>query len=60
MTAALARYRPVLLPGLALLALLVLAFGASFIAPYDPVQMDIAGRLKPPSAEHWLGQDDKG
>ena len=55
-----ARYRPVLLPGAALLCLLVLAYGAWWIAPYDPVVMDIAGRLRPPSAEHWLGQDEYG
>ncbi|MCB9945747.1 MAG: dipeptide/oligopeptide/nickel ABC transporter permease/ATP-binding protein [Geminicoccaceae bacterium] len=49
-----------LLPGLSLLALLVLAYGAPWIAPHDPIAMDVAGRLKPPSADHWLGQDEYG
>ncbi len=57
---ALDRYRPVALPGLALLVLLILAYGAEWIAPYDPVVMDIAGRLRPPSLDHWLGQDEYG
>ena len=55
-----ARYRPVLIPGLALIGLLILAFGAPLIAPFDPTEMNIIGRNKPPSAEHWLGQDNFG
>ena len=55
-----ARARPVLIPGIALAVLLVLAFGAPWIAPYDPTAMDVIGRNKPPSAEHWLGQDNFG
>ncbi|MEL6236545.1 MAG: D,D-dipeptide ABC transporter permease, partial [Pseudomonadota bacterium] len=55
-----ARYRPVILPGLALTTLLVLAYGAAWLAPHDPVAMNIVGRLKPPSAEYWLGQDSYG
>ena len=54
------RYRPVLLPGAALLLLLILAYGAEWIAPYDPIVMDIAGRLQAPSLSHWLGQDEYG
>ncbi len=54
------RLRPVLIPGTALLVLLVLAYGADWLAPYDPVTMDIAGRLSPPTAAHWLGQDEYG
>ena len=57
---ALDRYRPVLLPGAALLLLLILAYGAEWIAPYDPIIMDIAGRLQAPSLSHWLGQDEYG
>ena len=60
MTGVLRRYRPVILPGFALATVLVLAYGANFIAPYDPTVMDIAGRLKPPSEAHWLGQDEYG
>jgi ABC-type dipeptide/oligopeptide/nickel transport system permease subunit len=54
------RHLSVLVPGLALLVLLALAYGAPLLAPYDPVAMDIAGRLKPSSAAHWLGQDEYG
>ncbi len=54
------RHLSVLVPGLALLVLLALAYGAPLLAPYDPVEMDIAGRLKPLSAAHWLGQDEYG
>ena len=57
---ALDRYRPILLPGTALLLLLILAYGAEWIAPYDPIVMDIAGRLQAPSLSHWLGQDEYG
>ena len=57
---ALDRYRPVVLPGAGLLVMLILAYGAHWIAPYDPIIMDIAGRLRSPSPEHWLGQDEYG
>ena len=54
------RYRPALIPGLALAVLLIAAFGAPLFAPYDPTVMDIIGRNNPPSANHWLGQDNFG
>lgn len=54
------RYVSLALPGLGLALLIFAAYGAPFLAPYDPVVMDIAGRLKPPSAEYWLGQDEYG
>lgn len=55
-----ARLRPVLIPGIALIALLILAFGAPLLAPFDPTSMNVIGRNKPPSMEHWLGQDNFG
>ncbi len=55
-----ARIRPILPPGIALAVLLILAFGAPLLAPYDPTAMNVAGRNKPISAEHWLGQDNFG
>ncbi|WP_371229459.1 ABC transporter permease [Roseovarius sp. 2305UL8-3] len=33
---------------------------ADFIAPYDPVKIDIRAKLQGPSAEHWLGTDQLG
>jgi peptide/nickel transport system permease protein len=47
--------------GLALLALIVLiAALAPWLAPYDPLEQNIAARLEPPSAEYWLGTDSYG
>lgn len=46
--------------GLVLLALLILvALLAPLIAP-DPISQNIAQRLQPPSAAHWLGTDQLG
>jgi len=42
-----------LIVGLMALAALL----APLIAPYDPLDQNIMDRLKPPSAEHWLGTD---
>jgi peptide/nickel transport system permease protein len=33
---------------------------APVLAPYDPLDIDPAQRLRPPSARHWLGTDDLG
>jgi peptide/nickel transport system permease protein len=33
---------------------------AEVIAPYGPLQQDLARTLEPPSAEHWLGTDALG
>ncbi|MBO1076214.1 nickel ABC transporter permease subunit NikC (plasmid) [Roseomonas marmotae] len=47
--------------GLALLALLVCAaLLAPWIVPFDPAETDLARRLMPPSATHWLGTDHLG
>lgn len=47
--------------GLFLLALIVgMAVLAPLIAPYDPVQQHIIHRLRPPSAQFWLGTDTFG
>ena len=37
-----------------------LAIFADVIAPYSPYQQNITESLNPPSAQHWLGQDDLG
>jgi len=39
---------------------ILIALLAPLIAPYDPYQIDLANKLKTPSAEHWMGTDDKG
>lgn len=42
-----------------LVAVLTATF-APLIAPYNPMQQNLAETLKGPSAEHWFGQDDLG
>jgi len=41
-------------------AWLALAAAAPALAPYEPLEQDIAGRLAPPTAGHWLGTDALG
>jgi peptide/nickel transport system permease protein len=43
-----------------LLILVVLALGAGWINPYDPLKQDLIHALQGPSARHWLGTDDLG
>jgi peptide/nickel transport system permease protein len=52
---------PLNLVALALIAVLAAcALLAPVLAPYDPLALDLAVRLKPPSPEHWLGTDSLG
>jgi peptide/nickel transport system permease protein len=47
--------------GLICLVLICLAVAlAPWIAPYDPVQIKLSAKLKPPSFEHWMGTDHFG
>lgn len=56
----------VLLSAMSLIALIVVALGADWIAPYDYQAIDLRGRLAPPfwaeggSLKHFLGTDDLG
>jgi peptide/nickel transport system permease protein len=43
-----------------LLLLVVMAMFAPWLAPKDPLQQDIAMRLRPPGPGHWLGTDNLG
>jgi len=43
-----------------LVLLAVAALAAPWIAPYDPVRLDLTAVLMPPSLEHWAGTDDLG
>ncbi|HYY54345.1 MAG TPA: ABC transporter permease [Candidatus Dormibacteraeota bacterium] len=55
------RRNPRIVIGGALVTLLLLvALAAPFVAPYDPVEVDVSRSLLPPSPEHWLGTDDLG
>jgi peptide/nickel transport system permease protein len=43
-----------------LLLLVIIAVFAPWLAPKDPLQQDIAVRLRPPGPGHWLGTDNLG
>jgi peptide/nickel transport system permease protein len=52
---------PLATVGLLLVALFVImGLFAPLVAPYDPAQINLAGRLTPPSAPHWFGTDELG
>ncbi|MDQ0512884.1 ABC transporter permease [Ancylobacter amanitiformis] len=52
---------PLAVIGLIIVALLLVsALAAPLIATYDPVAQDLARRLLPPSAAHWMGTDELG
>lgn len=53
--------QPAGLVGLAVVAAVVLlALLAPWIAPYDPIAVDLSVKLSPPSARHWMGTDQAG
>ena len=43
-----------------LIVLIGMAILAPWISPQSPFAQDLAGRLQPPSAQHWLGTDHLG
>jgi peptide/nickel transport system permease protein len=45
--------------GMLVLFLIVVTAG-QVLSPYDPLAVDLASAILPPSAEHWLGTDDLG
>ncbi|MCP1160671.1 nickel transporter permease [Bacillus infantis] len=52
---------PLTLIGLIVVILIiVLAIFAPWIAPKDPLQVNIGQKLLPPSSEHWFGTDEVG
>ena len=60
MTTFLRRYPRVVIGGVLLTVLVLLSLFAPCIAPYDPIKLNVAHRLRPPSAEHWFGTDAYG
>jgi peptide/nickel transport system permease protein len=54
------RHRAAMVGMFCLLAICLLTILAPAIAPYDPVQIKLGAKLKPPSLEHWLGTDHFG
>lgn len=54
------RHPRILIGGTFVVVLVLLALAAPFVAPYDPMQVDMSVSLEPPSGAHWLGTDDLG
>jgi peptide/nickel transport system permease protein len=53
--------KAVAIPAATVLAILVIvALGADWIAPYDPLRQSLRDALQGPSTAHWLGTDDLG
>ena len=48
------RHRAAMVGMFCLLAICLLTILAPAIAPYDPIQIKLSAKLKPPSLEHWL------
>lgn len=46
--------------GLIILFYIFIAVFAPILAPYHPHEINLSNKLMPPSAEHWMGTDDKG
>jgi peptide/nickel transport system permease protein len=54
------RHFTAMLGGIIMLMMTVLIAFAPIFSPHDPFEQDLLNRLKPPSAEHWMGTDDLG
>src|SRR5437762_13757126 len=46
--------------GVVLIAVVLMAILAPFLAPYDPLKQDLSGLLAPPNPQHLLGTDNNG
>ena len=52
---------PTAVAGLAVLAVMgTMAISAGWLAPYDPIELSLGERLRPPGASHWFGTDEMG
>ncbi len=54
------RKRQAQIGGTVVLLLVLAAIFAPQIAPFDPYELDVPNRLKPPDATYWFGTDDLG
>lgn len=46
--------------GMIVILYVTVALFGQHIAPYDPLAIDLVNKLEGPSAQHWMGTDDKG
>ncbi len=58
--ALLRRDKPAAIGAAVILAFVLVALLAPWIAPYNPTTQDVARALEPPGADHWLGTDEFG
>ena len=56
----LARNPRIIVGGGLVTLLALMAIAAPWIAPHDPIAVDVQQALEPPGAAHWLGTDDLG
>ena len=55
------RQQPLAVAGLAIVSvLLVSSLFAPWVAPYDPLELNMKNTFQSPSPEHWMGTDDLG
>ena len=54
------RHFTTLLGGTLLAGLVSLALAAPYLARYDPIELNVIERLRPPSSAHWFGTDEYG
>jgi len=54
------RHPRIAIGGTLLFILVALSLLAPWIAPYDPLKLNVARRLRPPGADHWFGTDAYG
>ncbi len=60
-TLRLLRRNPSAVAGFIVITVMVLmAFSAPYLAPYDPIRIDLKARLSPPSKDHVFGTDELG
>jgi peptide/nickel transport system permease protein len=60
-TLRLLRRNPSAVAGFIVITVMVLmAFSAPYLAPYDPIRIDLKARLSPPSMDHIFGTDELG
>ena len=60
-TLRLLRKNPSAVAGFIVITVMVLmAFSAPYLAPYDPIRIDLKARLSPPSKDHIFGTDELG